>query len=152
MALRIHENLRAIPVAESPPDAIVKFLDASWTKAASQAQLTVPANETWKILTAYAVFTTTTAVGNRVPILQLLDEGGNVLFASGCAQVHPASTSWMYSAGQSLSPIGGTGENRTVGLPNQLYLTGGQKIRWWDSRVVDAADAWTQCALVIAKS
>jgi hypothetical protein len=100
----------------------------------------VPDNETWKINHANVILATTATVGNRALHMDMYDADGNEIVSIAAGVVQAASLVVSYSFLQGIFRETATvNGNLQVPIPQDMYLTGGMSLRFYDASAIAAA-------------
>jgi len=106
----------------------------------SDKTFVVPNNETWKINHANVILTTTATVGNRALHMDVYDVDGNEIASIASGAVQAASLTVTYSFLQGIFRETATvNGNLQIPIPQDLYLTGGMSLRFYDAAAISAA-------------
>lgn len=99
----------------------------------------VPANEMWDIAYVSALFTTTTAAGNRVLQLEIQDATLNVIatYAAAIPQIKSVTRRYNWLPGGVRETAANSGE-LLCSIPMSLFLPSGYTVKLHDSAVIDA--------------
>ena len=105
----------------------------------SDKSFTVPAGETWELMTVWAQLASTVTVGNRRVAVEAQDAASGVLSRLLAGVTQAASLTQRYNFGVGLADQGTLrSDELTVPLP-RLVLAAGETLRVYDLAAVDAA-------------
>lgn len=109
------------------------------TTNSSSKTFTVASGEEWAINSIYVAYTTNATVGNRWVTSQLLAADNTVLDQTKSGLTQAASLTYNYSFSLGFATETSLYNNHLVcPLPNWI-VTGGQKIKIFDSAAIDAS-------------
>jgi len=112
---------------------------------------TVPTNARWELVAASALLTTSAVVANRQPRL-IADDGATPVFEAASPVAITAGLaireSWGAGAGGPVSADILTGGAVSSGLPNDLYLPAGFRVRS-ATGAIDVGDQWSAIRLYV---
>jgi len=119
--------------------------------AGNQWQISTPVNARWRIRAAGSTFTTSAAVANRFPGIEII-VGGNLPWTSFCLAAVVASTTQLVYAGGITPYTSGVTTVSMLGLPPDLLIsgvTGFQMVIGSITQGMQAGDAYTAIALLV---
>lgn len=112
--------------------------------------LTVPAGKVYHLKAVYSQLTSTANVGNRIMVVQILDPNNDIYYRSRDFGNQAASLTYSYMAAPGISEVV-TGTNQSFGMPSDMLLPAGWKLKVFDRATIDAAaDDLSVWATVVA--
>jgi len=119
--------------------------------AGADWSVTVPTGARWELVSASMLYTASAVAANRQPRLTV-DDGTNIVFEGPSVAAITAGLaireSWGAGAGGPVSADITTGGAVSSGLPNDLYLEGGWRVRS-STGAIDGGDTWTAGSLYV---
>lgn len=127
---------------------LIRTLLVANPAAGAEIVALVPGGVSWEVLALRATLTTSAAVANRLPVLQLRDTDGKVAYEFPGAAVQAASlaVSYSWSAGYGTSTAV-SGQQLPMPAPAPVVLAGG--VVRTVTTLLDVADQWSAVVLTV---
>lgn len=137
-------------IGTPPPQSLMRTVTTN-VGAGSDWSITVAALQTWRVRSITALFTTSAAVANRNPVLQIVDPGGTVQYTVNLSNGPLTATQTDQVSAAPGTPVAYQGVAPTfqtfVSIPD-LVLPAGWTIRTVTAGI-QAGDTWTGVAMAV---